>query len=128
MDCREAGGVCGDGFGSGLSCAGGGPGNPPRKTKVVKDEHGGEKWVIVESHRTIDENVMQPDPNRQALYGFASAGQLGGVRYLYGDDLPKRIAQATECAVYCSILATPLALICIIPMILKLKKVRLILV
>lgn len=120
MSCGGAGGACGG--------AGGGGGNGPvRKVKVVKNEHGGEKWVIVENHRTIHENVTQPDPNRQALFGVATVGRLDGISYTYGDELPNKITQATVCAVICSILTTPLVLICIIPMILKLKKVCLIL-
>ena len=133
MNCGGAGGgfgggACGGGGFAGGGYAGGGGGRGPvRKAKVVKDELGGEKWVIVENNRTIDENVTQPDPNRQALFGVATAAKFGGIRYTYSDELPKKITQATVCAVICSILATPLALICIIPMILKLKKVCLIL-
>ena len=52
---------------------------------------------------------------------------LEGIRCTYGDELPKKITQATVCAVICSILATPLTLICIIPVILMLEKVCLIL-
>ena len=118
MSCGGAGGACG---------GGGGGNGPVRKVKVVKNEHGGEKWVIVENHRTIYENVTQPDPNRQALFGDPTVGRLGGIRYTYGDELPNKITLATVCAVICSILATPLVLICIIPMILKLKKVCLVL-
>ena len=62
-----------------------------------------------------------------ALFGVPTVDRLGGIQYTYSDELPKKITQATVCAVICSILATPLALICIIPMILKLKKVCLIL-
>ena len=121
MSCGGAGGACGGGGGGG----GGGSGSRPvRKVKVVKDKHGGEKWVIVVNHRTINDNITQPDPDRQALSG---AYTVGGVRYTYGDELPKKITQATVCAAICSILTTPLVLICIIPMILKLKKVCLIL-
>ena len=120
------GGFSGGGFGGGYAAAGGGS-RPVQKVKVVKNEHGGEKWVIVENHETIYENVTQPDPNRQALIGVATAAKLGGIRYTYGDELPKKINQATVCAVVCSILATPLVLICIIPLILKLKKVCLVL-
>ena len=128
MSCGGAGGACGGGgFGGGGYAGGGGGNGPVRKVKVVKNEHGGEKWVIVENHRTIYENVTQPDPNRQALFGVANAGRVGGIRYTYGDELPNKITEATVCAVICSILATPLTLICIIPMILKLKKVCLIL-
>ena len=134
MSCGGAGGAgaCGGGgFGgggfAGGYAGGGGRNDPVRKVKVVKDEHGGEKWVIVENHRTIHENVTQPDPNRQALFGVANAGRLGGIRYTYGDELPNKITEATVCAVICSILTTPLVLICIIPVILKLKKVCLIL-
>ena len=83
--------------------------------------------MIVENHETIHENVTQPDSNRQALFGVPAVGRLGGIRYTYGDELPKKITQATVCAVICSILATPLVLICTIPMILKLKKVCLVL-
>ena len=67
MSCGGAGGACG---------GGGGGNGPVRKVKVVKNEHGGEKWVIVENHRTIDENVTQPDPNRQALFGVPTVGRL----------------------------------------------------
>ena len=82
--------------------------------------------VIVENCRT--ENVIQPDSNRQALFGVPNQGRLGGIIYTcYGDELPKKITQATVCAVICSILATPLVQICIIPMILRLKKVCLVL-
>lgn len=113
MSCGGAGGGCG-----------GGGGGHVRKVKVVKDKHGGEKWVIVEQFfRTTNENINQPDPNRQALFGVPTAGKLDDVHYTYGDELPKKITQATVCAGICSILATPLALICIIPMILNLNKV-----
>ena len=123
------GGDSGDGGGDGGGGYAGGSGRsrPVREVKVVKNEHGGEKWVIVEDHTTIDENVIQPDPDRQALFGVPTVGRLDGIRYTYGDELPKKITQATVCAVIFSILATPLTLICIIPMILKLKKVCLIL-
>ena len=125
MRCGGARSACGgSGFGGGYA---GGGSRPVQKVKVVKDEHGGEKWVIVENHGTIDENVTQPDSNRQALFGVPNAGRYGGIHYTYGDELPKKITQATVCAVICSILATPLTLICIIPLILKLKKVCLIL-
>ena len=98
-----------------------------RVAKVVEDEHGGEEWVIVDNHRSIYKDIAQPDPNRQALSGkVPNSGELS-IRYTYGDELPKKITQATVCAVICSILATPLVLICIIPMILKLKEVCLIL-
>ena len=76
--------------------------------------------MIVVNHRIINENITQPDPNRQALVG---ADTLEGVHYTYGNKLPKKITLATVCAVICSILATHLVLICIIPLILKLKKV-----
>ena len=76
--------------------------------------------MIVVNHRIINENITQPDPNRQALVG---ADTLEGVHYTYGNELPKKITQATVCTVICSILATPLTLICIIALILKLKKV-----
>ena len=126
MSCGGAGGACGGGgFGGGVGFVGaGGAGSgsaPARRVKVIKGEYGDEKWVIVEGHRTID--VNQPDPNRQALSGVPTAGKLGGVRYTYGDELPKKITQALVCAVICSILGTPLSLICMIPMIRKLKKV-----
>ena len=111
MSCGGAGGACGGGgFGGGGYAGAGGGNGPVRKVKVVKDEHGGEKWVIVENHGTIHENITQPDPNRQALVGVATEGRLGGIRYTYGDELPKKITQATVCAVICSILATPLVL------------------
>ena len=78
--------------------------------------------MIVVNHRIINENITQPDPNRQALVG---ADTLEGIHYTYGNELPKKIILATVRAVICSILATPLVLICIIPLILnKLKKVR----
>ena len=125
MSCGGAGGACGGG--GGFGGYGGGRNGPVRKVKVVKDEHRGEKWVIVKDHTTIYENVTRPDSNRQALFGDPTVGRLGGIRYTYGDELPKKITQATVCAVICSILATPLTLICIIPMILKLKKVCLVL-
>ena len=102
-----------------------GNGNSQRSLRVVQDEWGGEKWVL-HGHK----NITQPDPRRQALSGTAtvnSSGRPMSFQYTYGDQLPVKIFQATLCAVMCSILATPLALICIVPMILKLKKVCLIL-
>ena len=121
------GGYAGGGFGGGGGGYGGGGSGPVRKVKVIKAPHGGEEWVIVENHRKIYYNVTQPLPNRQALSGVPIAGTLRRIRYTYGDDLPKKITKATVCAVICSILATPLTLLCIIPMILNLKKVCLIL-
>ena len=116
MSCGGAGGACGGGF------AAGAPSGPVRGVMVLKHKLGGEKWVIVD-HRTINEKVNQPDPNRQVLVGVPTASKLGGVHYTYGDELPKKVIQATVCAVICSILGTPLTLICMIPMIRKLKKV-----
>ena len=127
MSCGGAGGACGGG-GGGFGGGGGGAGSgraPAKRVMVVKDEYGEDKWVLFEGNRRFD--VTQPDPNRQALSGAPAAGKLG-VRYTYGDELPNKIIQATVCAVICSILGTPLALICMIPMIRKLKKVCLILV
>ena len=106
---------------------GGGGSGLVRKVKVLWNEYRGEEWVIVENNTKILYNVTQPLPNRQALSGVPIAGTLRRIRYTYGDDLPKKITQATVCAVICSILATPLTLLCIIPMILNLKKVCLIL-
>ena len=102
-----------------------GNGNSHRSLRVVQDERGGEKWLL-HGHK----NISQPDPQRQALSGTATVNPSGrpiSFQYTYGDQLPVKIFQATLCAVMCSFLATPLALICIIPMILKLKKVCLIL-
>ena len=124
MSCGGAVGACGVGGYGGGGGAGSGH-TPAQKVKVVKDEYGEEKWVLFVDQRRFD--VTQPDPNRQALSGAPAAGKLG-VRYTYGDELPNKIIQATVCAVICSILGTPLALICMIPMIRKLKKVCLILV
>ena len=121
------GGFHGGYAGGGGGGFGGGGSGLVRKAKVKKAPHGGEEWVIVENHRKIYYNVTQPLPNRQALSGVPIAGTLRRIRYTYGDDLPKKITQATVCAVICSILATPLTLLCIIPMILNLKKVCLIL-
>ena len=103
----------------------GGEGNSQRSLQVVKDEWGGEKWVL-KGHK----NITQPDPQRYALSGTATVNPSGrpiSFQYTYGDELPAKIVQATVCAVMCSIIATPLALICMIPMIRKLKKVCLIL-
>ena len=103
----------------------GGNANSKRSLQVVKDEWGGEKWVL-KGYK----NITQPDPQRQALSGTATVNPSGtpiSTQYTYSDELPTKIVQATLCAVMCSILATPLALICIIPMILRLKKVSLIL-
>ena len=104
--------------------AGGGQGGQNTRVKqlqVVKDEWGSEKWAL-----DGNKNITQPDPERQALSGTATVDQRGKpirIHYTYGDELPTKIVQATLCAVLCSVIATPLALICIIPMILKFKKV-----
>ena len=59
--------------------------------------------MIVVNHRIINENITQPDPNRQALVG---ADTLEGVHYTYGNELPKKITLATVCAVICSIFSS----------------------
>ena len=115
---EPGGGYSGGGYAGGGHA---GNGNSNRSLRVVKDEWGGEKWVL-QGHQ----NITQPDPQRQALSGTATINPSGkpiSFQYTYGDQLPAKIAQATVCAVMCSFIATPLALICIIPMILKLKKV-----
>ena len=111
--CGGAGGACGGGFGGGGfghggfgggACGGGGfagggfaggyaggESRPARKVKVVKNEHRGKKRVVVKDHTTIFENITQPDSNREALFGVATAAKLGGIRYTYGYELPKKI-------------------------------------
>ena len=96
---------------------------PKLNVKVTKNDQGGEKWVMVIDNVHTKESIKQPDPERQALSGSATAGIDGDVTYTYGDELPKKIIQATLCTVMCTILATPLTLFCMIPMILKLRKV-----
>ena len=100
----------------------GGQNTRVKQLQVVKDEWGSEKWTL-DGYKVI----TQPDPERQALSGTATIDQRGRpirIQYIYGDELPAKIVQATLCAALCSVIATPLALICIIPMILKIKKVR----
>ena len=118
---------CNSGF---TSCSyaggyGGGQGGQNTRVKqlqVVKDEWGSEKWTL-----DGNKNITQPDPERQALSGTATVHQISGklirIQYTYGDELPTKTVQATLCAVLCSVIATPLVLICIIPMILKIQKV-----
>ena len=99
----------------------GGQNTRVKQLQVVKDEWGSEKWTL-DGYKSI----TQPHPERQALSGTATVDQIGRpirIQYIYGDELPTKIVQATLCAVLCSAIATPLALICMIPMILKLKKV-----
>ena len=96
---------------------------PKLKVKVTKNNQGGEKWVMVIDDVHIKENIKQPDPERQALSGSATAGIDGDVSYTYGDELPKKMIQAIMCTVMCCVLATPLTLLCMIPMIHKIRKV-----
>ena len=110
------------------SCSYGGGGQGGQNTshvkqlQVVKDEWGSEKWTL-----DGNKNITQPDPERQALSGTATVHSISGklirIQYIYGDELPTKTVQATLCAVLCSVIATPLVLICIIPMILKIQKV-----
>ena len=72
---------CNGGFTS-CSYGGGGQGgnaNSKRSLQVVKDEWGGEKWVL-KGYK----NITQPDPQRQALSGTATVNPSGTPIMAYG--------------------------------------------
>ena len=82
-----------------------------------------ERWVAVDPlTNQIDLNIKQPDLSRTVLY--ASENTYGCSCYCYEDQLTCCIVWTVISAVIFSILTTPLILPCCIPMIQKMKEVR----
>ena len=79
-----------------------------------------EKWVGVDSVTAITKTVRQPDQERQALIGYADCG---GLCYWYADELPSCLVFLLVMAVVLSILATPLTLLCLVPIMYKVNQV-----
>ena len=106
---------------------GGAPGSKENSwlVRAIKDKDGQhERWVIfhtIGDHTTRINNIEQPDPERQALSGLQRADR--GINYTYADELSRKIILGIVLTVICSILTTPVALLCFIPMILHLKNV-----
>ena len=82
-----------------------------------------ERWVAVKpfSHG-IRTNIRQPDPERAVLCG--SHSKYGHIDYYYGDDLSCYIISSIIFTVILSVITTPLLLLCCIPAIKNLVKVR----
>ena len=79
-----------------------------------------EKWVAVNALKgVIDPSIRQPDPERKAICGHYEYCLC----YWYADELPRCMVLAVVFAVILSILTTPLALLCFVPMIHKMNKV-----
>ena len=79
-----------------------------------------EKWVAVNALKgVIDPSIRQPDPERKAICGHYEYCLC----YWYADELPHCMVLAVVFAVILSILTTPLALLCFVPMIHKMNKV-----
>ena len=66
--------------------------------------------------------IEQPDPGRIVLSGSRSK-YTGMVRYTYADQLPCMIQASIVCTVIFGILASPVTLLCCIPLILSMKTV-----
>jgi len=101
------------------------PAKEERLVRVIKDEDDQhERWVVFRTVRDITiriDNIEQPNPERQALSGFQRPDK--GINYTYADELSRKINFGIVFTVICSILTTPVALLCFIPMILHLRKV-----
>ena len=69
----------------------------------------------------VDPNIEQPDPDKLVLH--ASINRYGCVRYYYYEDIPVWYSRILILAVVFSILATPLVLLCFLPMLLFMRKV-----
>ncbi len=82
-----------------------------------------ERWIAVDplSHQ-FDINIRQPDQNRTVLY--ASENAYGCNSYYYFDQLSRCIIWTIIATVIFSILTSPVILLCCIPMIKKMKQVR----
>ena len=82
-----------------------------------------EKWMGVNPRDgSIKMDIRQPDPERNAVCGNNDNGCLC---YWYADELPCCTVLAVVSAVILSILTTPLILLCCVPMIHRMIKVRL---
>ena len=82
-----------------------------------------EKWIGVNPRDgSIKMDIRQPDPERNVICGNNDNGCLC---YWYADELPCCTVLAVVSAVILSILTTPLILLCCVPMIQRMIKVRL---
>lgn len=85
---------------------------------------GQERWVGVNPVTgEFKRNVEQPDPDRKVVYG-GEGHCRGCLCYWYADELPYCMRFFIVMAVVLSILVSPLTLLCLVPMILRLKKVK----
>ena len=84
---------------------------------------GKEIWVAVNPiTNTVSADVPQPDPGRQVL--CSGEGNYGNTCYCYADQLPISIICTLIFAVISAVFFTPLSLVCCIPMVQHLRKVR----
>ena len=84
---------------------------------------GKEIWVAVNPiTNTVSADVPQPDPGRQVL--CSGEGNYGNTCYCYADQLPISIICTLIFAVISAVFFTPLSLVCCIPMVKHLRKVR----
>ena len=82
-----------------------------------------EIWVAVNTiTNNVSANVPQPDPGRQVL--CSCEGDCGNMCYCYADQLPVSITCTLIVAVILALAFTPLTLLCCIPMLQHLHKVR----
>lgn len=83
-----------------------------------------EKWVAVNPFNgIIQTNIRQPDEGRVALCGNQISSYTDKVCYWYDNELPCCIACLIVMAVVFSVLTTPIILLCLVPVIHRLKKV-----
>lgn len=90
---------------------------PPRSSD------GGERWVAIDplSH-DITTAIEQPDPDRTVVYVCENSWEM--ICYYYADQLPCCIAWTIIATIFFSIFTTPVILLCCIPMIYKMFKVK----
>jgi hypothetical protein len=95
-----------------------------RVVPIPPERHGEpDRWVAVEPlSKYIQANIRQPDPEKAVL--CASVNRCGFVEYFYGDKISCYIISSIILTVIFSVISTPLLLLCCVPMIRKLIKVK----
>ena len=89
----------------------------PLQPRTPEDK---ERWVTVGAFG-VNQNVKQPDPEKKVLCAHVVYGCCP--TYWYADEVPTCLALTIIFTVLCSILLTPLSLLCFIPAAIQLKKV-----
>ena len=96
-------------------------GSARRYVPIIRN--GNEIWVAVNPvTNTVSADVPQPDPGRKVL--CYSKGKYGNNTCCYADQLPVGIICTLIFTVISALVFTPLSLLCCIPMLQHLRKVR----